>query len=102
MRRRASGGFELPVSASVGIGFFTPEGERRWVPDWEPEYLHRAPDDGVDTAFRTRHGGEETLWMVLEHDPEDGCLGYARVTPESRLGTVATQDPGSSAPAPAE
>ena len=67
---------------------FTPEGERRWVPGWQPEYLHRAPRDGVDTAFRTRHDGEETLWMVLEHDLEDGCLGYARVTPGSRLGTV--------------
>lgn len=84
--REATLTVHLPIADTFEL--FTPQGERRWVPGWDPEYLHRAEDDGVDTAFRTHHGGEETLWMVLEHDPEEGCIGYARVTPGSRLGTV--------------
>jgi hypothetical protein len=84
--REATITVHLPFDETFEL--FTPEGERDWVPGWAPEYLHRAEDDGVDTAFRTHHDGEETLWMVLEHDLDEGCIGYARVTPESRLGTV--------------
>ncbi|HET9064945.1 MAG TPA: hypothetical protein VFN22_03890 [Gemmatimonadales bacterium] len=78
----------LPMPLEEAMECFTPEGERDWVPGWDPEYLHRSEDDGIDTAFRTTHDGEETLWMVLEMDLEDGSAGYARVTPGSRMGTV--------------
>lgn len=70
------------------MAFFTPEGERGWVAGWDPEYLYRSEDDGVDTAFRTTHDGEDTLWMVLDMDLEEGSAGYARITPGSRMGTV--------------
>lgn len=80
---------------TVELGFeetldlFTPEGERRWIDDWRPEYLYRAGGgDEIDTVFRTRHGGEETLWIVLDHDREEGTAAYSRLTPGSRLGTV--------------
>ena len=42
------------------------------MPDWEPEYLH--PDGArcrAGLVFRTRHGDEETTWMVLDHDAAD-------------------------------
>ena len=71
--------------------FFTPEGERRWVPGWEPEYLH--PPDGAlaeGLTFRTRHNGEETLWMVSRCDgPYE--VDYVRVTPGSRIGVVSVR-----------
>lgn len=71
------------------LELFTPEGERQWVEGWRPEYLHRAGGgDEIDTVFRTRHGGEETLWIVLDHDREEGTAAYSRLTPGSRLGTV--------------
>ena len=71
------------------LELFTPEGERRWVEGWRPEYLYRAGGgDEIDTVFRTRHGGEETLWIVLDHDREEGTAAYSRLTPGSRLGTV--------------
>ena len=77
------------ASKATTLALFTPEGERAWVPDWNPEYLFsRDGGNGVDTAFRTTHGGEETLWMVLSHDLDDGSVGYARITPGSRMGTV--------------
>jgi hypothetical protein len=78
---------------------FTPEGERAWAPGWEPEYLH--PPDGTPgpgLTFRTRAGGEETLWYVARFDPVGGGAEYVRITPGSRLGTVTIQceqaDPG--------
>lgn len=77
---------ELPLDEAMEL--FTPQGERDWIPGWEPEYLFRAEDDGADTVFRTHHDGEETLWMVLDFDAEEGSAVYARITPGSRLGTV--------------
>ncbi|HRP09269.1 MAG TPA: hypothetical protein PLL69_12360 [Gemmatimonadales bacterium] len=71
------------------LELFTPEGERSWVPGWEPEYLFRAGGgDEIDTVFRTRHGGAETLWIVLDHDREGGTIAYSRLTPSLHLGTV--------------
>lgn len=89
----------IELSGRVGVAappaeafrFFTPEGERLWVPDWEPEYLHPlsgAPGEGL--VFRTRHGGEATLWLVARYD-EPAAVEYVRVTPESRIGTVLVQ-----------
>lgn len=84
---------ELPFEDTLEL--FTPEGERRWVDDWRPEYLFRAGGgDEIDTVFRTSHGGEETLWIVLDHDREDGTVSYSRITPGSRLGTVAVSVEG--------
>jgi hypothetical protein len=77
---------ELPLTRAMAL--FTPEGRGEWGDGWSPEYLHRADDDGIDTAFRTRLGGEETLWMVLDQDLEDGSLGFAQVIPGSRMGTL--------------
>ena len=81
--------FELPLPPGEAFHFFTPEGERAWAKGWEPRYLH--PADGRATAgmvFTTGHGGEETLWTMLRHEPEAGLAEYLRVTPGSRMGTV--------------
>ena len=87
-----SGRVEVSAVPLDAFRFFTPEGERLWVPDWEPEYLH--PPGGAEaegTVFRTRHGGELTLWLVARLDRSAGALEYIRVTPESRMGTVSVQ-----------
>jgi hypothetical protein len=86
-----SGRVGIAAPPADAFRFFTPEGERLWVPDWEPEYLH--PLDGTLTeglVFRTRHGGDVTLWLVARHEP-GVAIEYVRVTPESRMGTVAVQ-----------
>src|SRR6185295_5401785 len=67
----------------------TPEGERACAEGWDPRYLH--PADGRATrgmVFTTGHGGEETLWTMVCHEPDAGVVEYARVTPGSRMGTV--------------
>lgn len=82
-------GFVLPLPLRETFPLFSPEGERAWVPGWEPEYLHPLqPSDAVGTVFRTQHHGEETLWLVLEQDPAAGLASYGRFTPGSRIGTV--------------
>ena len=84
-----TGEFILPLPLREAFPLFTPEGERAYVPGWDPEYLHPAePSASVGTVFRTRAEGEETLWIVLEYDPAAGVATYGRFTPGSRLGTV--------------
>jgi len=71
------------------LELFTPEGERGWVPGWEPEYLYRAGGgDEIDTVFRTIHDGVETLWVVLDHDREEGTAAYSRHAIGLHIGTV--------------
>ena len=87
-----SGRVAVAAAPAEAFRFFTPEGERLWVPGWEPEYLH--PADGAlaeGLAFRTLHGGELTLWLVLRCDRATGAIEYVRVTPGSRMGTVSVQ-----------
>ena len=64
---------DLPLDRAFAL--LTPEGERLWVEGWEPEYLHplaRPDAPSAGTVFRTRHGGEETLWLVLAFDCRGG------------------------------
>jgi hypothetical protein len=71
------------------FSLFTPEGERRWVEGWLPEYLYR-PAEGIAAGlvFRTRVDGEETLWLVARFDPRRHEVEYVRIVPASRMGTV--------------
>ena len=84
-----SGTVRVAAPLQDAFFFFTPDGERRWVPGWSPEYLH--PRDGLQSAgavFRTSAGGEETLWLIAGLDPDAGVAEYVRITPGSRMGTV--------------
>lgn len=80
----------LPLEPAAALPLFTPEGERQWVPEWDPDPIH-APGGSLSregAVFRTTHGGEETVWLVLRVDPTAGVADYVRMTPGSRLGTV--------------
>ena len=59
------------------LRFFTPEGERRWVPGWAPTYP-AALEDGtaVNTVFVTRGHGHDTVWLVV--GPMDVADGVHR------------------------
>lgn len=76
-----------PMPLASIMALCTPDGKGRWMKGWKPEFLYRAEDSGIDTAFRTVVGGVESLWMVLDMDLEEGSIGYACITPGSHMGT---------------
>lgn len=88
VRRVVSGQFELGVPAGRAIGFFTPEGEKEWVPGWSPTYPAGEPSESPGTVFTTNADGVETIWLIQGID-RGGCSArYARVTPGHHAGTV--------------
>jgi len=89
-----SGVLRLDLPLARAFPFLTPEGERRWIGGWDPEYLHpggRPDPPPPGTVFRTRHGGEETVWLVTAFDAAAGAVDYVRLTPGSRVGTVSVR-----------
>jgi RimJ/RimL family protein N-acetyltransferase len=88
-RVERTGDFPVPLPPEKALRLFSPEGERSWVVGWDPEYLHpNHASTAQGSVFRTAHGGEETLWMILAYDPSRGEAEYMRVSPGSRMGTV--------------
>lgn len=84
-----TGTVDVACPPADAFGYFTPDGERLWVPGFDPEYLHPlSGDQGPGAIFTTTHGGEHTVWMILRFSPVEGVAEYARVTPGSRRGIV--------------
>ncbi len=84
--------FVVAMPMRQAFPLFEPEGERRWAQGWLPTYLQ--PADGRATrgmVFTTSHGEEETIWMMVRHEPAAGLVEYVRTTPGSRTGRVLVQ-----------
>jgi hypothetical protein len=88
VRRVVSGRFELGVSPTEAIAFFTPEGEREWVPGWDPVYPTGEPSESPGTVFTTNVGGVDTIWLIQRIDRDECSASYVRVTPGHHAGTV--------------
>jgi len=91
-RSTRSHSFVLEMPRARAFPLFEPEGERAWAQGWNPSYVHPAngkAEQGM--VFTTSHGGEDTLWMVIRHEPAAGIVEYARLTPGSRTATVLVQ-----------
>jgi hypothetical protein len=74
----------LEVSAAIDETFplFSPEGERLWVPGWDPEIL--CPREGVwveGQLFRTREEQGEAVWLITRLDRAHHHVEYHRVEP---------------------
>jgi len=88
MRLQSSGHFVVALPATDAIDLFTPEGERAWVPGWDPTYPGGQPSEDSGAVFVTDSGGVETTWVVLEIDRHGGQAAYARITPGHHAGIV--------------
>lgn len=81
------------LTADRAVALFTPEGERRWADGWNPHYPEPDRREGAGAVFITRHGDQETTWIMVDHGPEK--VRYARVTKGMTAGTVAVDVVGS-------
>lgn len=76
---------DLPPAAALPL--FTPEGERDWVPGWDPSYPAGRPDrPEPGTVFVTGAPVAPTTWIVLERS--EATMRYARVAVGRTAGTV--------------
>ncbi len=72
------------VSANIADAFplFSPEGEKLWVPGWEPEFLDPAESAWKEgQVFRTREGEGEVVWLVTRLDRALHSAEYHRIEP---------------------
>lgn len=84
-----TGSFVVALPVGRAFELFTPEGEKAWAEGWDPEYLHPAGGALAEgMVFRTRIGGEETLWVAARCDRAAGEVEYVRATPGSRVAIV--------------
>lgn len=78
--------FHLDAPPARVFPLFTALGERAWAEGWNPEMLSGQEQRG--SAFRTRHGGHEAVWIVTDYRPADGEVSYARLVEGSNIGLV--------------
>ena len=79
----------IPAGASQAFPLFSPEGERAWVPGWNPEIL--APRDGAwgeGQIFRTMEESGEATWVVSAMDKKRRRVVYFRVEPARYVAKV--------------
>ena len=91
MRHASTGRFELTLSAVAAIGLFTPEGERAWVPDWDPAYPDGVASETPGTVFSTAASGVHTDWVIIQIDRSSCHAAYARLTPGRHAGFVSVR-----------
>lgn len=88
LRTAQSGAIHVALPPERAFDLFTAEGERLWAPGWDPVVLSGCGGTEPGAVFLTSHGGEETIWTVIEADRAAGRLCYSRVSPGIRAGTV--------------
>jgi hypothetical protein len=75
-----SGRVRVPLPPDAVIHYFTPEGERDWVPGWDPAYPAGAPAElAPGLVFETEAHGPRTTWVVTGAAPRE--VAYCRVVP---------------------
>ena len=67
-----------------------PVREAEWLDGWDYELIYSASGYAEkDCVFKSKHVGEpDTIWLITEHDTENYRIGFARVTPGSRVAKV--------------
>jgi hypothetical protein len=85
------GSFDLESSADKALQFFTPEGERAWVKDWNPQALYppgRAVAFQTNAVFRVDQGQERSLWTILTADLQERVAEYVYLIEGERVSRV--------------
>ena len=67
---------------------FTAPGEKLWAHGWDPVVLNGGDGREKGAVFVTTHNDEQTVWVVVDYQPDSLHVRYARVASASRAGTV--------------
>lgn len=89
----------LPIDEALPL--FTAEGERRWVPGWEPRYPSPVTDEtepGTVWLTESEHG--LVHWVVAARS-ERGFM-YGRITPGFTAGAVGIEATPMATPPPSQ
>lgn len=80
---------DLDAPPAEVFPLFTPAGEKLWIREWDPRFLHPASGETQQgMVFTTGAGDDQTFWALVDYDPQRYRARYARVTPASRFGFV--------------
>jgi hypothetical protein len=75
-----TGTFMVSVPPASAFQLFSPLGEKRWVPEWNPELLHPPGADWEEgQIFRTAEARGDAIWVVTGLDRERFEVEYHRI-----------------------
>jgi hypothetical protein len=75
------GGFAVRGPVETVFPLFSPDGERKWVPGWDPEILHPPTGWEQGQIFRTREERGDAVWVITRLDRARHEVEYHRVEP---------------------
>ena len=78
---------EIQARPDAVFPLFTPMGEKKWVDGWDPIMHYPRSGEAMEGAvFSTRSEGEaETVWAIVEYDPEKGAPSICASHPGREL-----------------
>ena len=88
--REFAGGVTVPGPIDAAFELFSPEGERRWVPGWNPTFIApAAPGSWAEgQVFLTDEEGDEATWVVTALDRGARFVEYHRVVPRRYVARI--------------
>jgi hypothetical protein len=85
-RVHRSGSFSVPGSVPDVVPLLTAEGERDWVPGWDPVFPLAGHRHERGEVWTTEGAAGRTIWVTAQRRA-DGAL-FARITPDVSAGLV--------------
>jgi hypothetical protein len=89
--------FEMPIPVADLFPLFSPEGEKRWVPDWDYENVMGTTELSEDYVFLTKnhdHGTTDAVWIVKEYDAKLHFVQFYKIEPDDKVGLVTVKCEG--------
>jgi hypothetical protein len=84
-------GFDIPRPVEEVFPLFSPEGEKRWAPNWDYKNIMGTTELSEDYVFLTRshdHASADAIWLVKRYVPSEWFIQFYRVEPEDKVGVV--------------
>jgi hypothetical protein len=91
---KRTAGFDIPQPVERVFPLFSPEGEKRWAPNWDYKNIMGTTDLSEDYVFLTGshdHASADAIWLVKRYVPEEWFIQFYRVEPEDKVGVVTVQ-----------